>query len=111
MLRKNKPSRLKESQRQKQKLKMTLIIVSAVSLMGMIAGIFIYLNFSQSQKSKAESIFQGYRGQLPTEFYQPKMIIKIPDPKLNGVSYKVPQQIPSGQKTVIESAYGQITTR
>ncbi len=101
MFSKRKQSKLKEIQQQKQKIKMTLVIISAASLVGMIAGFFIYLNFSQSQKSKAQNMHTNETEMLPVDFYQASMVQKDADMRLKGVRYKVAKQLPGGQKTVL----------
>lgn len=90
-----KHKRLHISQSQKQKLKVTtkLIIAGSASIFGLVAGIFVYINLSQTEESKAKSIIQPDVLLIQSDFAQPQLLISPPEARLNGQRVKQARQL------------------
>ena len=84
-----KPGRPKLTRSQKQKLRIStkIIIAGGASILSLIAGIFVYLNVSNVEQSKAK----GGNLQMvikPVDFNQPTILIRQTDLTINGVRVK-----------------------
>ena len=83
-----KPGRPKLTRSQKQKLRIStkLIIAGGASILSLIAGIFVYLNVSNVEQSKAKGTIQIVA--KPVDFNQPTILIRQTDLTINGVRIK-----------------------
>lgn len=90
-----KQRRLHISQSQKQKLKVTtkMIFAGSASIFGLVAGIFVYINLSQTEESKAKSFVQPDALLIEADFAQPKLLVAPPEARLNGQRVKQVKEI------------------
>lgn len=73
---------------QKQKFRLTLVLIATGGFSFLIAaGIFMYINLSQSEKSNAQKT-SAQLYDLPTDFNCPELLIKQTDMRMNGIRVK-----------------------
>ncbi len=87
MAKRNKKPKLVRAQKQKMRMSTKLIIASSAGIMSLVAGLFVYLNVSNVEQSKAK----GGTSQVelkPVDFNQPVLLVKQTDITLNGVRIK-----------------------
>jgi flagellar basal body-associated protein FliL len=78
----------RNKQKQKQKLKISIrLIIAGAGILCLVAGIFIYLNLSQTQESKAQK-HTTERFKKPVDWEQPQLLIKQTETRVNGVCVK-----------------------
>lgn len=87
--------RLHISQSQKQKLKVTtkMIIAGSASIFGLVAGIFVYINLSQTEESKAKSVLQPDALLIQSDFVQPQILVAPLEARMSGIRVKQVREI------------------
>jgi hypothetical protein len=79
--------KLTRTQKQKLRISTKIIIAGSASILSLVAGIFIYLNVSNVEDSKAkEGVLQLMT--KPVDFNQPTLLVKQTDITINGIRIK-----------------------
>ena len=79
--------KLTRTQKQKLRISTKLIIAGGASILSLVAGIFIYLNVSNVEVSKAKGSTEQEM-MKPVDFNQPALLVKQTDLTINGVRIK-----------------------
>lgn len=95
MAKKIKRPRISQSQKQKLKVTTKMIIAGSASIFGLVAGIFVYINLSQTEETKAKSITQPDVLLIQSDFVQPQLLVAPPEARLSGIRVKQVREIKS----------------
>lgn len=79
--------KLTRTQKQKLRISTKLIIAGSAGILSLVAGIFVYLNVSNVEQSKAKQASSDAVIK-PVDFNQPVLVIKQTDVTINGVRVK-----------------------
>lgn len=79
--------KLTRTQKQKLRISTKLIIAGSAGILSLVAGIFVYLNVSNVDQSKAKDT-QLEMFAKPVDFNQPVLVVKQTDITINGVRVK-----------------------
>lgn len=95
MAKKIKRPRISQSQKQMLKVTTKMIIAGSASIFGLVAGIFVYINLSQTEETKAKSITQPDVLLIQSDFVQPQLLVAPPEARLSGIRVKQVREIKS----------------
>ena len=98
MAKKIKRHRLVQGQKQKLKVTTKIIIAGSASIFGLVAGIFVYLNVSQTEEMKAGVITQPDVILVQSDFNQPQLLVAPPEARLNGLRVKQARELTHAQQ-------------
>ncbi len=84
----------KQKNTQSQRFRLRYAIIAGFSIVAIATGIFIYLQISQTELTKAEVSSNLSSESLPVEMVVEQLVLSLPDTNnRNGARYKIAKQL------------------